>query len=315
MNSSFRVGIDLGGTSVRGVVLDDGDAEIVRVRMPTRRGREGVVASVLAVVERLGTVLPPAGIRSVGIGVPGVVDPASGQVRHAVNLGLDGASLPLAEAVTDALGVAVRVDHDVTLAALGAARLLGIEGDLALLSLGTGIAAGLLLGGRAHRGARGGAGEIGHVPLVADGPRCPCGQRGCLEMYASGTALAAAWREAGGASVTHPAVAVLAAAEAGDAAAQRVLDTFVDAVAAGVRLLVLTVDVETVVLGGGVAALGEPLLTRVRASLARQAEGSGFLAELDLPGRTRLMPDSWRAAAVGAALVGGAARDDRSEPS
>ncbi|MCV2393762.1 ROK family protein, partial [Actinotalea sp. M2MS4P-6] len=191
----MRVGVDVGGTKVLGVLLD-GDVVLARVRAASRPGAPGVAGGVVAAVTELCSQVgvTPAELEAVGIGVPGVVDPDAGTVTHAVNLGITE-PVDLARLVSDGLGgVPVRVENDLNAAALGAASLIRAEhGDLAFLAIGTGLAAGLLLDGRLRRGASGAAGEIGHVTYRADGSRCACGQRGCLEEYASGRALEAAW--------------------------------------------------------------------------------------------------------------------------
>ncbi|WP_336922244.1 ROK family protein [Aquipuribacter sp. SD81] len=299
--ATAALGLDVGASKVHGVVLVDGAVRAER-RTPSRPGLDGVVASVTAVVAALAADVPDLaapGWAGVGVGVPGVVDPRTGTVGHAVNLGVS-APVPLRDALSAALGAPVVVGNDVDAAALGAAHTLGLGpgADLAYLSLGTGLAAGLLLDGRLRRGG-GAAGEVGHVPYRPDGPRCACGQHGCLELYASGSALQAAWPDAGGAPA---AAAVFRRAAAGDPRAVAVREAFLDAVATAAQTLVLTVDVAHVVLGGGVAALGEPLRAGVSAVLARRAAGSPFLAALDLPGRIRLAPDG-RVAPVGAALA------------
>jgi predicted NBD/HSP70 family sugar kinase len=178
--------------------------------------------------------------------------------------------------------------------------------DLAFLSMGTGLAAGLVTDGRLRRGARGAAGEIGHIPVDPDGPLCSCGQRGCLETLASGSAIAAVWPSVDGVS---PGTALFAAAASGDRRAVVVRDAFAGHVASAVRLLVLTCDVEVVVLGGGVTDLGDELLDAVVAALGRQAAGSPFLAALQLPERVAIVPPGSAVAAIGAALVGISARD------
>ncbi|MBW8871465.1 MAG: ROK family protein, partial [Leifsonia sp.] len=163
----MRVGVDIGGTKTEAVAIDDAGLVIDEVRVPTGFGAEAVVASTVAAVtelaERLGTT--PSGFGAIGVGVPGAVDPASGRVAHAVNLGLDG--LALGDELAARLGVRVRLENDVNVAALGAFHLLGHgpERSMAYLNLGTGLAAGLVLGGRLWRGSRGTAGEIGHIPV------------------------------------------------------------------------------------------------------------------------------------------------------
>jgi glucokinase len=211
------------------------------------------------------------------------------------------------------------VENDLNVAAVGAAHVLerraerdgadqdGVDGgeraheDLAFLALGTGLASGLVLDGQLRRGASGAAGEIGHVPVDPLGPECPCGQRGCLERFASGRALEAAWPSRHG---KPSPVELFEAARAGDEEAIVVKDRFASATASAVRLLVLTTDVRHVVLGGGVAQLGTELLDAVQDALREQAKVSSFLGSLKLAERVRLAPTDVPVAAVGAAVLG-----------
>ncbi|WP_234346468.1 ROK family protein [Cellulomonas timonensis] len=300
----WTVGLDVGGTKVLGVLLDDSGAVRRRVRLPTTAGARGVVGTARAAVLDLPgwAGVDARVLRGVGVGVPGVVDPVGGAVEHAVNLGI-AERLPLAELLGDALGgVPVLLENDLNAAVLGAAHLAPEPvRDLAFLALGTGVAAGLLLDGTLRRGAARSAGEIGHVTLVPGGRPCECGQRGCLERYASGSAIAAVWPGGG----PRPAgVELFEAAAAGDPRAITLRDEVAWAVASAVRLLVLTCDVERIVIGGGVSELGAPLLDAVAGSLAREAEASPFLASMKLEDRVRLAPLGVPVGAVGAALVG-----------
>jgi glucokinase len=304
----FAVGVDIGGSKVLAVAVDaDGEVR-ASSRLPSNGGAAGVVDSAATAV---GLLAQEAGVQVssfsvVGVGVPGLVRPGSGEVTHAVNLGLGAGTLDLGHLLAERLGAPVVVENDVNVAAVGAAKVLGLgDADLAFLSIGTGLAAGLVTDGRLRRGARGAAGEIGHIPVDPAGLVCTCGQRGCLETVGSGSAIAAAWPVHDGLS---PAEALFAAARGGDARAVVVRDGFAGAVALAVRLLVLTCDVETVVLGGGVTDLGQPLLDAVEAALLRQATGSPFLAALDLPRRVAMVPAGSPVAAVGAALAGVSAR-------
>ncbi|WP_448005709.1 ROK family protein [Agromyces bauzanensis] len=301
----MRLGIDIGGTKTAAVAIGDDGALGGEVRMPTGFGAEAVVETALCTVERMTLIVgvEASAISSIGIGIPGAVDAATGRVAHAVNLGLEG--LDLGRRLADRLGVEVRVENDVKAAALGAHHLLGIADgiaahSMAYLNLGTGVAAGIVLGGRLHRGGHGVAGEIGHVPLDPAGARCACGQRGCLETVASGSAIARQWPTAD----PLPARGLFAAAAADDGRAMEVRERFLTGVAAAVRLLVLTTDVDVVVIGGGLAALGDPLLAGTRRILNGWAADSAFLASLDLASRVRVIPLGFPAAAVGAALVG-----------
>jgi predicted NBD/HSP70 family sugar kinase len=282
---------------------------VAQSRQATRLGAEGVLATATAVLDSLTVSLDGVLPAHIGIGVCGIVDRVSGAVSHAVNLGI-GEAFPLAALLADRTGATVLIENDVLAATWGAHVVSGND-DLAFLSVGTGLAAGFVLSGKLRRGAHGAAAEVGHMPVDPDGPRCSCGQRGCLELSASGSALAAAWpalpamsakpTDAGG--QVPPAAALFAAAAAGNAEAIVIRDRFAGRLADAIRILELSVGPDTIIIGGGVSHLGEPLLTAVAAALRAQAEGSPFLAALDLAGRTMLAGQQ-PLGAIGAALIG-----------
>jgi glucokinase len=296
----MRVGLDIGATKVLGAVIGDGGTVAAQARQDTRPGPDGVLESVKTVLDLLAADLDGALPPFIGIGIPGLVDRQRGTVSHAVNLGLGGEWLPLADRLAERTGATVIVENDLNAATWGAHVLSGAD-DLAYLALGTGLAAGLVLGGRLRRGARGAAGEIGHVPVDPGGARCSCGQRGCLELLASGSALAAAWPGAGD---QPPATALFAAAADGNAQAVAVRDRFAAGVADAVRMLGLAADPAAIIIGGGVAHVGQPLLDAVTAALRAQAAGSPFLSALDLASRITLLPGQAPVGAIGAALIG-----------
>lgn len=299
IDHELYVGLDIGGTKTLGLVVDAAGSIRAEVREATEPGADGVVRTAQRVVEALRVATGETLTGTVGVGVPGLVDVEQGAVKHAVNLGVEGEWLLLGDLLGERLGVPVVVENDVNAATLGAAALSG-DDDLVFLSIGTGLAAGLMLQGRLRRGDHGAGGEVGHVPIDPSGVLCRCGQRGCLETIASGSAIAAAWPT----DEAHPAEALFAAAQAGDPKAVDVRDHFAAGVADAVRLLSLTVDPSSVVLGGGVAQLGEQLRVAVAAALRDQAATSPFLASLDLAGRLRVVPSDYPVAAVGAALLG-----------
>jgi predicted NBD/HSP70 family sugar kinase len=348
----MRLGLDIGGTKTDAVAVDDDGTIVDRVRLATGFGPEAVIRTAIEGVTRISEItgVPVGSFESVGIGIPGQVDVVTGNVSHAVNLGFD--ELDVGQRLTAALGLDVKVENDVKAAALGAYHLMtrgpGVGGrtdaatalvafgresadqggladftargaagaaapnghSMAYLNLGTGLAAGLVIDGALWRGARGTAGEIGHIPVDPNGVLCPCGQRGCLETVASGSAIARQWAT----DDPIPARSLLAAADAGDQTALAIRSLLVDNVAAAVRVLVLTVDVEIVMIGGGLSNLGEWLLDEVRRVLASWAVESPFLASLGLESRVQLVPAGFPAAAVGAALVGApAARSEHIE--
>lgn len=288
----------MGATKTLGVALGGDGSVVAQVRVATEAGPEGVLRTAARVVAELARSVGPD--VAVGVGVPGVVDPVLGEVSHAVNLDIDGVPLALVALLGEIVGRPVLVENDVNAAALGVAALTGSH-DLAYLGIGTGLAAGLVADGRLRRGARGVAGEVGHVSVDPAGLACPCGQRGCLETVASGSALALAW------PTDQPARArsLHAAVVAGDPHAARVWHAFTDGLAQAVTLLALGVDPEVIVLGGGVTEAGEPLLLAVVEALDARASGSAFLASLDLSGRLQLVPEG-PVAAIGAAMLGAA---------
>ena len=300
--SSLRVGLDIGATKILGAVIDADGTVIAQTRQDSLPGPDGVLDTAAVVLDRLATALDGALPSHLGIGIPGIVDRGRGTVAHAVNLGLGGDWFPLADRLADRTGATVVVENDLNAATWGAHVLSGAD-DLAYLSLGTGLAAGFVLSGVLRRGVHGAAGEIGHVPVDPGGPLCSCGQRGCLELRASGSALSAAWPAQG---EVPPAAALFAAAAAGNPEAVAARDRFAAGVADAIRMLGLAVDPAAIIIGGGVAHVGEPLLAAVTAALRSQAAASPFLAALGLADRLRLLPGHLPVGAIGAALIGNA---------
>ncbi len=299
---AIRVGLDVGGTKIDAVAVDRAGEIVGRHRRPTGWGDDAVVDSIAQAVAALADEngLSLASIGSVGVGIPGVVDVETGRVLHAVNLGV--ASLDLAGRASAALGIPFRIENDVKAAALGAAVLRGATGSMAYLNLGTGVAAGIVLDGRIRRGARGTAGEVGHISVDPNGRLCGCGQRGCIETLCGGGALAKAWGRPG----ALPVADILDAADAGDETAIALRADLHHGAAAAVRVLVLSADVETVVIGGGLTALGARLDDGIRAALRTEAEASPFMRSLHLDERIEILATGSPAAAFGAALVGAA---------
>jgi len=288
-----RLGVDIGGTKTDVVAVHEGDI-VARHRAASGQGAEAVVASTLAAVA---AVMNEASIgwsevESVGVGVPGSV--VDGIVSYALNLGID--RVDLAGELERAWGRRPVVDNDVNAAALGAWALRKGGASLAYLNLGTGLASGIILDGKLWRGARGAAGEIGHISIDPTGPVDADGLPGALETYASGGGLVRQWGVDG--AVARD---VLAAAEAGDPRAQAIRDRLFFGLASAVRVLVLTLDVENVVVGGGLTGHGDRLVEGATRVMSGWAAASSFLASLDLAGRMSLLDPEIPVAALGAA--------------
>lgn len=263
------VGVDVGGTNVRAGLVDDAGKIVDQERAATpEEGRarfDVIVELVTAVVTRAGAAGVP-----VGVGAAGLVDLA-GVVRYAPNL--DWRDAPLRDDLQDALGVRVRVENDAAAAAwgeyvVGAAQ--HASGGALMLTVGTGVGGGLIMDDRLVRGATGIGGEFGHMIVAEGGPRCPCGNRGCLEAMASGTAIGRMGREAvadGAApdSALHDVqeltgADVTDAAQRGDELAVQVLARAGSWLGVGIASLVNSLDPEVVLIGGGVTAAGALLL-------------------------------------------------------
>lgn len=294
------VGLDVGGTKIDAVAVTSDGEIIARLRRPTGWGGDAVVSSIVDVVADLAVDggFEPSTVGTVGVGIPGVVDSDTGRVLHAVNLGVE--ALDLADRVSAQLAVPVRVENDVKAAALGAAALRGISGSMAYLNLGTGVAAGIVIDGEIWRGSRGTAGEVGHLSVDPNGRLCSCGQRGCIETFCGGGALTRAWNRPG----TLPVRDILDAAESGDERGVALRADLFHGGAAAVRALVLSADVERVIIGGGLTALGDRLRDGIRAYLRAGAAASPFMRSLQLDERIELLPAGSPAAAFGAAVVG-----------
>jgi glucokinase len=283
----MRAGIDLGGTKVQAVVIDDDGRVQGQERLPTpTKGDPSDVAAVM--VQSVRTAAKQADVETaelagVGIGSPGVINSRRGTVTSARNLPNWEGSFALGPALTEALGAPTRIDNDVNVATqaelvLGAGRpyrsMLGVF-------WGTGVGGGIVLRGRPWLG-RGGAGEIGHVCVVIDGARCPCGRRGCVEAYAGRKALEARARHRHDKGHKTDLFKIMEkrgrdrltsgvwarALEHDDKLAHKLLEEAVEALGAGVASTLNVLDVDAVILGGGLGLrLGDPYREKIEKAM------------------------------------------------
>jgi glucokinase len=274
------LGVDIGGTDMKAAVVEDGTALGFSSR-PTPRTTPEMVEAVAALA---------GDAEAIGLVVPGVVDDANGIAVESENLGWS--NVPFAALVRERCGLPTVLGHDVRAGALAETRIGAAAGmaDVVYLSIGTGIAAGIVLGGHLHAGG-GYAGEIGHTPTGHDDP-CACGARGCLEAVASAAAIARRYTARTG----RPAAGAADVLAAGDPDALAVWDEALEALAGALAWVASLLAPEVVVIGGGLsragAALFEPLSERVPRRLTFQR----------VP---RLVPAALgeRAGCVGAALL------------
>jgi glucokinase len=317
MRGDLVVGVDIGGTKTAILVTEPDGAVRARAVAPTavgapERATDAIAALVLAALGEAAAA--PQDVAALGVGVPGRVDRERGHLTLAVNL--DWHDLPLGPRLESRLGIPTVVENDVRAAALGLhrRRLFGQAESLALLAIGTGISAGVVLSGELHRGALGLAGEIGHVIIDPDGPRCACGNQGCFEAVAAGPAIVArtqaGWAARRDGRDPDPREQGLAGAEGvftahamGDHVASEVIESTGRAIAWGVHLLALAYDPERIVLGGGVSHAGEPFMAPIRRELERYRAASPLAAEILDPDRVQLLPAGSDAGAWGAVTV------------
>jgi fructokinase len=250
---THRIGIDLGGTKIEIAVLGPDGTEALRHRVPTPQGYPETLGAITGLVldaeKQLGV------SATVGIGIPGVISPATGHVKNANSISLNGHTFD--RDISAALAREVRVENDANCFALseatdGAGAGYGVVFGVIL---GTGCGGGITLNGRVHRGPHRVAGEWGHTPLPwprldeNPGHACWCGQWGCLETFVAGPSLA---RDCAGTDA-HDATGIPARAAAGDPAARHALERHADRLVRGLAVVVNLLDPDAIVLGGGLS--------------------------------------------------------------
>lgn len=308
------VGVDIGGTTVDTVLVDSSFTAVCSLTFPTvlTTPTETLAGIRNAITETLHAVgVHSADLAAIGLGVPGQVDPVRGLVNLAVNLHWD--HFPAGELLSNSFTVPCFLENDVRAAALGVYRFLNPEKvqNLAYVSLGTGVSAGLILQGQLYRGVHGMAGEFGHIMVEPNGPRCNCGAYGCLETFIAGPALARLGRQAAQAKTptllqqypSPTAKEVYMAAQAGDAAALYIVEQAGVYLGRALQQLIMFYDVERIVLGGGVTRAGHTFLQPILQEWTRQCTASPLAQALLQPALLHLLPADQRIGPWGAIAV------------
>lgn len=283
----YRLGIDLGGTNIAIGIVDERYRILAGRSVPTALPCEShtIVEKMLCVSREVARDAGVAwqDIATAGIGSPGIVDPDTGTVLYASNLGFE--NVPLAAAFQSLCGIPTFVCNDANAAAYAEFCAGAGKGstNFVAVTLGTGIGGGIVLGSKLYRGQRGDAGEIGHMILRKNGRKCTCGQRGCLETYASATALikdtAAAmhkdknsvlWRLCDGDLRRVNGKTAFDAMRMGDATAATVVQRYAESLGAGLLSLIRILAPDCICISGGIAAEGDTLLEPVRAYIHAQ---------------------------------------------
>jgi glucokinase len=277
------VGLDVGGTSMKGGVVDDAGRPLSAVSLPTEahRGQEFGLERMCETIRQavVAAELRPDQIAAVGVATPGTMDIPAGVILDPPNL-KPWQNAPVRQYVQDAFRVPTAFQNDANAAALGehwAGAGKGVH-SMVLYTLGTGVGGGIVIGDLVVEGEHSHGAELGHVKIEMTNPRrCGCGRRGCLEAYASATAVVGRAREAldrdGGRSALHAVLRahgeitskdIFDAAAGGDALAEKIVEETAFYLGIGAMNLMHVIDPDMIVFGGGMIAAGEPFLERIR---------------------------------------------------
>ncbi len=295
--AGIHLGLDLGGTNLKWAVVehDDGNWRVLDQGHERTRAQDGpdAVVTQMAGTARAAIDQHPS-TATIGIGVPGLYDPATGSTRFLVNVPGDWDGRPVARPIEADLGLPVALINDARAFGLAELRLGAGRGARSMIgfTLGTGVGGVIALDGHVVFGHDGTAGEMGHQTIDPDGPRCGCGNRGCVEAFARADRIA----EACGTTSVEEAIA---AARAGDAGATAGLVRVGTALGIGIANMITVLSPDRVVIGGGVAAAGDALFGPIRAELRRRV----YTTSLE---QVELVPaelGTW-AGAIGAAIHG-----------
>jgi glucokinase len=278
------LGVDLGGTDIKAVAVDESGRIRWACNIATRAsdGRDAVVERLLGLMTTAEGEVSPARVHGVGYAIPGVLDPATGTVELLTNFTPDWTGFGLRDALERGSGMPISMLNDVRAATVaeqmwGAGRQYR---DFVCIAIGTGIGGGLVLNGELYFGSRGAAGEIGHQTMIPDGPRCNCGNYGCLEALASGYAIAREAREAvargdaelaalAGSDEPEP-QQVAEAARRGSAGARAIFENVGTLIGRGLGNVVCALNPEAIIVGGGISRAGDLLLSPIRGEIERR---------------------------------------------
>ncbi len=286
----YYIGIDLGGTFIKGGIVDKSGEIIVCDKVPTEsdKGAEAVADNVSFLVNLLiaGAKTDANRIFGIGMGVPGVVDSEKGRVAYCANL--NWIDVGIAEKIEKRTGFSVKIANDANVAALGEARYgVGREyHDFVFLTLGTGVGGGIIINKKLYEGNRSAGAEIGHMVIEDGGEECTCGRRGCFEAYASATALI---RETKKAMISHRDSKMweLGTTEKingktafdyadSDPYAKEVVNAYIEKLACGIVNIANIFRPEAVIIGGGVCEQGDVLIKPVQKALDKEVFGNKY---------------------------------------
>lgn len=286
-DKNLFIGIDLGGTNIKAALVNTETGEIAATRSTPTQAREGhdaVIAQMAVLSEEIILAIgkEKSDIGGIGVGIPGALDLENGLTLFLTNFPGHWPKVPVRDSLARLTGLHVAIINDARAATIGEWKFGAGSGanTVAMYTLGTGIGGGLILDGQLYLGANGEAGELGHVTVDYQGPRCNCGNLGCIEAYASGPAIAAMGMKnvvqgrktliaemcEGDLNKITPEL-VCEAAKRGDEAACEIYEFAGTIIGAGIANVITSVTPKRIVIGGGVAAAGELILDPIRRSM------------------------------------------------
>lgn len=277
----YYIGIDIGGMTVKGIIMERDGSPLAQGSIATgsKDGGNAMCINIAALISKMAdeSKINLSEAVGVGVGCPGLIDSKNGTIVFAGNLGLE--NFPLGKAISNKVGLPVKVTNDANAAALGEAKFgAGKEySDSILVTLGTGVGGGVVIGGKLFEGNESKGAELGHSVIVVNGQQCGCGRRGCFEAYSSATALIRETKEAmlrdrgskmwdfvGGDIDKVDGKTAFETEKQGDATAKLVVNNYVLYLSEGLLNLCNIFRPEAIMLGGGVCAQGDNLLNRLK---------------------------------------------------
>ena len=287
---NYYFGIDVGGTFIKAAIVDSHGNVLTKDKAPTEHshGPHRIVENIKALCDRL---LSVSGIKQneicgAGIGIPGMVDSVRGRVISACNLGLS--DFDIGDRAREALGVPIAVCNDASAAALGEMRFGfgGIYKNIVLLTLGTGVGGGVVIDGKLFEGRMGAGAELGHTVIKTDGEPCTCGRRGCLEAYASASAIIRDTRRAMQENKASRLWELGSLDKVDgksafdfyktDADAKAVVDSYIEKLGVGITNMANIFRPEAVIIGGGMSNQGDELIIPLQKYLDKHVFASEF---------------------------------------
>ena len=326
MSNQYFIGVDIGGTNVDALLVDEALANEVFMTAPIRPG-DGTrpIDVIISLVEQLlakGGINDWSSIKAIGVGVPGLVDAETGVVELAVNL--DEKSMNLGDILQTHFGCPAFIENDANAVALGAMHFLVDSSikNLAFFTIGTGVGSGLVLNGKIFHGSKNMAGEVGHMFIKENNVRCQCGANGCLETFVAGPAIGRMAREAtqNGTTTslskhTHlDAAAVFTEADAGDAVAIEIVREVSLVLARALQGMIMSFDLEKIIIGGGISRAGDSLLNPILDEWEKMRADSVMAESMLQPDKLMMCPPDFRAGAWGAVAVALAQSVQQNEP-